>query len=125
MVSPFVLRYVHYTKNRIVMQARKKRGRGCLSLSGCYRHLGPKGPKSVGCDRLIATEQDPAILHYRFAVRLRCAATVGCDRLIATRQDRAILTYRERSRGPREKARGTGPRAAVAIDIKDLKDLSR
>ena len=22
---------------------------------GCYRHLGPKGPKSVGCDRLRAT----------------------------------------------------------------------
>ena len=45
-------------------------------VSACYRHLGPKGPKSVGCDRLIATGQDLAILHYRFAVRLRCAAPV-------------------------------------------------
>ena len=63
-------------------------------IAACYRHLGPKGPKSVGCDRLIATGQDQAILHYRAGVRLRCAAAVGCDRLIATVQDLAILNYR-------------------------------
>ena len=47
------------------------RGQG---IAARYRHLGPKGPKSVGCDCLIAT--------YRVAAML---AAVGCDRLIATR----------------------------------------
>ena len=113
-------------KGRTIKDLKALRVQG---IAACYRHLGPKGPKSVGCDRPIATGQDRAILNYREAPRAarkragdrpprdgcyrhlgpKGPKSVGCDRLIATGQDRAITTYRERPRGPREKARGTCP----------------
>ena len=54
---------------------------------GCYRHLGPKGPKSVGCDRLSANR---------------------------SRSDDLDLQSMG-PRGPLEKARETGPRATVSL----------
>ena len=98
---------------REVPRAARKRAGDRPPRDGCYRHLGPKGPKSVGCDRPIATGQDLAILHYRAAVRLRCAAPVGCDRLIATGQDPAILTYREAPRAARKRAGDRPPRDGI------------